>query len=425
MEYKKINAQSYNIHFIKTDKFKKVKIRINFKELIDKEKIVYRNMLSLILLEATKAYPTRRLLDIECENLYNIGVSANVTASGNYNIMQFSTSFLNEKYTEKNMLDNSVKFFLDFIFEPYIENDKFNEQAFNNAKNIMIDEMESYNDNPGRYAFSRLYEEMCPNSVIRYRNIGYMEDLEKLTNEKLYEYYKELLKNNFVDIFVIGDIDIDEVTKIIKKYFDINTIKKNSISHFIEQKEFRKKSLTVKDKKSISQSILLLGSKIKDITDFERKYVLPLYNQILGGSPDSKLFREVREKNSLCYSISSTHSGVASLEYVIAGIDKENFDKTLKIVKKEVKKMEDGDFKEEQLEQAKIAFLASLKEIEDDMNAIINIYEAHEYLDYDLLDEREKNIKLVTKKDIINASKKIKLDTIYLLEGEMQDEEEN
>lgn len=423
MEYKKINAQSYNIHFIKTDKFKKVKIRINFKEVTDKEKIVYRNMLSLILLEATMNFPTRRLLDIECENLYNIMINAGSTASGNYNILQFSTVFLNEKYTEKGMLDESLRFFLSFIFEPYTIDGKFDDQAFNNAKNILKEDIESFNDNPGRYAFSRLYENMCPDSVLRYRSTGYMEDLEKVTSEKLYEYYKELLRTNFVDIFVMGNINIDETTKMIGKYFEINTIKRKNISHFVTQNNFRRKPVIIKEQKPINQSILILGSKLKGITDFEKKYVLPLYNEILGGSPDSKLFREVREKNSLCYSISSTHSGIASLEYISAGIDKENFDKALKIINIQVKKMSTGDFEEKVLNQAKTTFLASIKEIEDDMNSIINIYEAHEYLDYDLLDEREKNIQFVTVNDIINVSKKIYLDTIYLLEGGKQDEE--
>ena len=221
----------------------------------------------------------------------------------------------------------------------------------------------------------------------------------------------------------MGNINIDETTKMIGKYFEINTIKRKNISHFVTQNNFRRKPVIIKEQKPINQSILILGSKLKGITDFEKKYVLPLYNEILGGSPDSKLFREVREKNSLCYSISSTHSGIASLEYISAGIDKENFDKALKIINIQVKKMSTGDFEEKVLNQAKTTFLASIKEIEDDMNSIINIYEAHEYLDYDLLDEREKNIQFVTVNDIINVSKKIYLDTIYLLEGGKQDEE--
>lgn len=421
MEYIKIDKQAYKIHFIKTDKFKKVKIRINFKEKTTKEKVVYRNMLSLVLLEATKKFNTRRLLDIECENLYNIGVGAGTSNSGNYHLLRFNTTFLNEKYTEKGMMEESFKFFLEFIFNPNVIDGKFESQTFNNAKNILKEDIESYADNPGRFAFSRIYEIMCPNSVIKYRSTGYIEDLEKVTEENLYEYYKELLTNNEIDIFIIGNIDVKQMEKIIADNFNIDSIKHEQLAHIVKQDDFRTEPRVIKENKNINQSILILGSKLKDITEFERKYVLVLYNYILGGSADSKLFKEVREKNSLCYSISSTHSGIANLEFISAGIDKENYDKAVELIKAEIKNMEDGNFTEEDINQAKITFLASLKEIEDTANGIINIYEAHEYLDYDLLEERAKEIEKVTKEDIINVSKKMYLDTIYLLEGDKKD----
>ena len=421
MEYIKIDKQAYKIHFIKTDKFKKVKIRINFKEKTTKEKVVYRNMLSLVLLEATKKFNTRRLLDIECENLYNIGVGAGTSNSGNYHLLRFNATFLNEKYTEKGMMEESFKFFLEFIFNPNVIDGKFESQTFNNAKNILKEDIESYADNPGRFAFSRIYEIMCPNSVIKYRSTGYIEDLEKVTEENLYEYYKELLTNNEIDIFIIGNIDVKQMEKIIADNFNIDSIKHEQLAHIVKQDDFRTEPRVIKENKNINQSILILGSKLKDITEFERKYVLALYNYILGGSADSKLFKEVREKNSLCYSISSTHSGIANLEFISAGIDKENYDKAVELIKAEIKNMENGNFTEEDINQAKITFLASLKEIEDTANGIINIYEAHEYLDYDLLEERAKEIEKVTKEDIINVSKKMYLDTIYLLEGDKKD----
>lgn len=425
MEYTKRETKAYNLHFIKTDKFKKIKIKINFKELIEKDKIVYRNMLSLILLEATKNYNTRRLLDIECENLYNIGVGGGTSISGNYQILSFNTTFLNEKYTEKGMNEKSLKFFLDFIFNPNIENNEFLNQAFTNTKNILEEDIEAFEESPGRLAFSKLYENMCPNTPIAYRNTGYIEDLESITPSNLYTYYKELLKKDLIDIFIIGDIDIDDMENIIKENFTINTIKQNKKSHIIEQTKFRRVPKVIKESKKINQSILIVASKLKNITNFERLYVLAIYNYILGGGADSKLFREVREKNSLCYYISSSHSGVANLELINSGIDGKNFEKALKLIKKEIKEMSLGNFSDDDITKAKINAKAALKEIEDVGEGLINIYEAHEYLDYDLIEERTKNIDKVTREDIINVAKKIKLDTIFILEGSKRNEEEN
>ena len=115
MEYTNYENTSYKIHFIKTDKFKTITARVVFHSPIIKEKIVYRNMLSLILFESSKKYKTRRLIDIECENLYNIGVGSGTMISGNSNILSFNATFLNEKYTEKGMLNKSIDFIHDII----------------------------------------------------------------------------------------------------------------------------------------------------------------------------------------------------------------------------------------------------------------------------------------------------------------------
>ena len=81
-----------------------------------------------------------------------------------------------------------------------------------------------------------------------------------------------------------------------------------------------------------------------------------------------------------------------------------------------------GDFKDSDIEAAKIIGINALKEIEDYQSSIIKVFESHEYLNFDLLDERSLSIKNVTKEDVINLSKKIHLDTIYLLEGDANEE---
>ena len=204
MEYQKINNNAYNIHFIKTTKFKKIRIKINFKEKVEREKIVYRNMLSLILLESCRKYKTKRLLDIECEELYNASIGSNTTITGNYQLLSFNNVFLNEKYTEVGMNEKTFQFFLNLIFDPLIIDNGFEETSFNNAKNYLLEDIESYEDSPMRLATANLYHEMFEGTPIEYRVCGYKEDLEKITKENLYEYYKELIKNNHIDIFVVG-----------------------------------------------------------------------------------------------------------------------------------------------------------------------------------------------------------------------------
>lgn len=414
MNYKKYTNNAYNLHLIETDKFKTILFKINFKRKVKREDVTYRNLLVKSLLQSTAKYKTSRELEIETEELYGLSISANSFLSGNYIVTSFNTFFLNEKYTEKGMNEKSIKFVLDFIFNPNVSNKKFND--FDIVKRLVIDEIESLKDNPKSYSNRRLLEEIDKSGVMSLNDIGYIDDLNKIDSRKLYQYYESFLKSDLIDIFIVGKID-ESIKKIIEQNFTINTIKKPSESHFIKHDKIRKRTKTVHEQLDIEQAKLNIGFKLSNLTEFETKYVANLYSFILGGGPDSKLFKNVREKNSLCYNISCSYRPVANLLVISAGINKEQFKKCVSLIKKEITKMAKGDFSENDLKAAKITYINSLKEIEDSPSSIIKTFESHEYLGFDLLDERKDNILNVTKEDIIKFSKKIFLDTIYILEG--------
>lgn len=418
MNYSKFTTKAFNLHLIKTDKFKTVMLKINFKKKVEKEDITYRNLLTKVLFQSNKNFSSKRELEILTENLYNISIGSGTSISGNYIISSFDSIFLNEKYTEEGMNENSIKFVLDMIFKPNVENKEF--KYYELCKRLVIDELETQKDNTNRYSKQRLLEHMDNNSPLSYNPIGYIEDLEKITNKELYKYYEKMLKSDLIDIFIIGDLDEEFIKNIFKENFPINTLKKQGISHYYIHNKY-KSCKTIKESMDINQSKLRIGIKLKDLTDFEKKYVANMYSFILGGGPDSKLFKNVREKNSLCYSINCSYLPVFNTMIISAGINSSDFKKCLSLIKKEITNMSKGNFSIEDLNAAKTTYINSLKEIEDSQASIIRIFESHEYINFDLLDKRTEILN-VTKEDIINFSKKINLDTIYLLEGS-QDEE--
>ena len=137
MKYKKYDIGPYNLHVISTDKFKTVNIRVNFKRPCKKEEITKRSLLSYLLLESNKKYPTRRILEMETEDLYNLKYTSYNTISGNYNVMSFEATFLNEKYTEKGYIEKSISFLFDLIFSPDVNKKEFNNESFNLCKKII------------------------------------------------------------------------------------------------------------------------------------------------------------------------------------------------------------------------------------------------------------------------------------------------
>lgn len=422
MKYRKYETPAYNIHLIKTDKFKTISVKINFKKLFDKEDITFRNILVNVLLESTKDFPTRRLLEIETEELYNLGYSSGTFTSGEYAIMSYNCSFLHEKYTEKGMNEKSLQFFFDILLKPNVIDGKFETESFKKAYNILKDDITSYDDNNTRYTNARMFEVMGKKEKLSYRGVGYIEDLNKINEKNLYEYYQNVLKSDLIDIFVIGDIDEDNIKNIIIDNFNIKTAKKPSKEHFYNHKKINKRVKKIKEKKDTNQSYLCMGFKSEPLTPFERQYVSSVYSYILGGGADSKLFKNVREKNSLCYSIGSSFSSIINIMTISAGINADKYNKAIRIIKEEIRKMEKGDFNESDIEKAKTTYLASFKQLEDSPNSIMNLYVTNQYLGYDLIDERKKNINRVNRQMIINVAKKVHLDTIFFLEGGKEDE---
>jgi len=417
MKYTKYDMGSYNLHIINTPKFKTISIKIYFKRKIKKEEITIRNLLNEILCISNKNFPSNRLLAREIANLYGIKLGASSSKSGNYLVSSFISSFLNEKYTEEGMNEKSFKFIFDVIFNPNVTNSKFDTTSFNIAKKIIANEVEASQENKDYHSKIRMLETMDKDAVYAYHGEGYKEDLDKINEKNLYEYYKSMLKSDLVDVFIIGDVDSDKLKNFFKEKFPVNTIKKTKGAHFLTHQKFRSRSLKKIEKTNSSQSKLAIGCKIDNKDPFMREYVSRIYNFILGSGPESLLFQNIREKNSLAYSVSSSVLIVLNLIIITAGIDKKSFNKTIKIVKDALKQMEKGEFSDEDIENAKINYTSIYDKLLDDPFDIINIYVNKEYLGTDDIETMKKEIKNVNREMIINFAKKVHLDTIFLLEG--------
>ena len=423
MNYKKTSTFSYNLHTIKTNKFKTITVKINFKRKLVKEEITARNMIVSLLCDSTKEFPTRRLLSIECENLYELGYMGMNYTSGIYNIMSFEATFLNEEYTEKGMLDKSIKFLSDLVFNPNIDSKGFKEDNFKLAYNLLKENILSQKENSDVYSKIRLLEEMEPDSCVSYRKCGYIEDLEKLSPKTLYQYYESILNSDTIDIFVIGNISTSHVKGVIEKNFkQIKTLKKPTKSHFYLPKKYRFIPKKVFENQKINQSKLVLGYKIDKMTDFELRYVLNVYSYILGTGADSKLFRTVREENGLCYYINSVPQPLNSIMIINAGINKVNYQKAVELIKKAVKDIKRGKFSNEDIIKAKVTYANSLKELEDSPDSILSLYAGIEYLKSDDITQRLNKMNRVTASDVVKLASKIHLDTIYMLEGDLDEE---
>ncbi len=419
MKYEKINLESYNLHFITTDKFKTTTISVNFREKARKEDITIRKFLFQMLCSTSLKYNTNRLFEIKLEELYSTSLGYSNTMFGNLINSYIDIKFLNEEYSDEHLLNDAIEFLFELIFNPNVKDNKFDTKTFNQIKDKMNLILDSKKENIQKYTLNRSLELMDNLDPISFNLWGYKYDLDNITEESLYEYYKKVLKNDIIDVFIVGNIDKEKIVSIFKEKFKINTIKNNEIDSFVNYGKCPK-AKTVIEEMNLKQSKISIILKALNLSMFERRYVLPLYTSILGSGGTSRLFTNVREKNSLAYTITAMPKIPNSIIMIYGGIDEENFEKALKLIKKEIKLKK---VTEKELENAKKEYIASVNILFDSPANIINYYFGIEVFNADTIEEKIENYNKVTISDIETLASKIKIAMIYLLKGTSNEEE--
>lgn len=412
MEIKTIKKQGYNIHLIKNKDFKTILVKTIFWEPLKKEELTIRSMLINILLFSSKKYPTGQELNMKKEDLYGLSIGGGNYRKGNYIFSEISMSIIEDKYTEKGLFKNSLEFYFEVLQNPNIINDEFKEEPYNIVYENIKSSIMSEKEDPTYYSileYKRLLGKDKPFSI---SIEGKLSKLKKITKKNLYDYYKKFYKNNNKDIIIVGNIKIDETEKlldsIIKTYPTPNHKKDLYVTY---EKDYSDKVI----ESEFTQSKLIMGGTLKHLTYREKCYEALAYNVILGNSPNSKLFNNIREKHSYAYNIASSINRLDSIFYIHAGISKNHYEDTKKEILKEMEKMREGKFSNQDVKNAKQVILSILKEIHDYQGAIADHYFNYLYLGSESIKEQNEAVKNITKEGIVKVANKIKIDTMLLL----------
>lgn len=417
MEYIKKNLGAYNLHIIKTDKFKTIDVRVSFHRVINKNEITERNILSDMLMQSSTKYKTKRDLTIKAQDLYAADLQVTNSRLGNYINTDFYLSVLNDKYTEKGNFVKAIEFLSEVMFNPDITNGGFDQEKLDIVKNTTRSFLNSLKEDARGYSILRMNEAMDKTSPTSYRMMGYIEDLDKITTKSLYEHYLSMIKSDLLDIFVIGDVNTNDIMDLIKKNFKVITLKKQKVGYMIPAKRARSRKLIAKEVCDNTQSNIAIGCRLYGLNNYEMNYPFTLFNIIFGGSTDSKLFQVVREKHSLCYTIFSRPNKLDNILIISAGINKKNYRKSVALIEKCLKEMKCGKFKDNDIKMAKEYCNTAFDETEDSPSKLITNYLMMELIGTDELEVRRRKMAKVGKSEIVKVAKKVNIDTIFCLEG--------
>lgn len=416
MSYEKvILKEGITFHNINTEKFKTNLCAVFLTFPLEYQNATKDTLIALMLKRGSKKLKTREEITSKLAELYGAELDSGIEKSGDNHVLKFYVESLNEDYLPKkeDLLKQSINLLLDIVFHPNINNNEFNKEYLEQEKNNLEQIINSKIDNKAMYALNRTIEEMYKGKPYGIYKYGYVEQLKDITAKNLYEYYKKLIDTCKIDIFVSGkNINIEDIKEnpIIK---ELKERKNNYIKQGLGSNENNEK--VVEEKMDIAQGKLVIGIDLK-LKEESLRYAVQVYNTILGGSASSKLFKNVREKASLAYTVSSNYMKLKSNIFIRAGIEIENYDKTLEIIKEQLKDMEESNFSEEDIMQAKRTILSSINNIEEEQDIELSYYYGQELSDKMMtIEEYKNNIEKVTREEINSVAKSLSINTIYFL----------
>lgn len=420
MEYKQIEIKKgIKLHTIKTEKFKTNLIAIMLTTKLNRENVTKNALIPAVLRRGTKNLTTQEEINKKLEEMYGASLDCGLDKTGDNQVLKFYIETVNDEFLPQeaeNMLKISLEKIFEFVFNPYLENGYFKKEYVEQEKENIKQIIDGKIDNKARYSLDRCIEEMYKDQPYGLYKYGYVEDMKDINEKNLYEYYKQLINECKIDIFVSGIID-EETENIIKNNENIIKLKDREPQYNepeIIAKKLEKEN-DVQESMDVTQGKLIIGMDL-DINDDNLRFDVMIYNSIFGGSANSKLFQNVREKASLAYTASSSYYRFKNNIFINCGIEIKNYEKALEIIKQQIEDMKKGDFTDEEVENAKKGIIASIKTIDDEQDTEITYFFSQELSKSKCnIEQYMQRISGVTKEKVVDIANKVSINTVYFL----------
>jgi len=409
------------IYKINNEKFKSIYISYNFTiDINDTKYFSYYAVLASLMAKCSKKYATQKEIEKYLNSLYGANFDVNIEKLGDLYNLEFRIEFINKKYLPDNeeLLEKILNFLEEMIYNPA----EWSVDNIDREKQFILERINERKDEKLKYGIQRAEELLCKGEPFGTYLYGEKEVVEKITLEDIKLAYTKLI-DNCVTVVISGNIDgysnIDkDIEQILSKY-DNNDIKVQDLKYNNNQdKAFEYEE--VKEYQDTTQSVLSMGLRIKDCNE-QDFYALNLYNAILGVTPSSKLFQNVREKESLAYTVRSRYYRFKNILVIFAGINRENYEKAVLVIKEQLEDMRQGKITDDEFTSAKDSLLADLLEWNDSKIAMekMKLSNLIAFKDENITIEMMRNkIKDISMSDVIEVANKVQLEKIFILGGE-------
>ncbi|MGN1481359.1 EF-P 5-aminopentanol modification-associated protein YfmF [Porcipelethomonas sp.] len=413
---RKLISEGIGYSTIIDPKFKTNKIQVMFITDLREETAAANAMAVGIMASSNSKYKNISEITAKLNSLYGANINADISKQGDFQRLSLGVTSIHNRYAldGEDISGEVLDILLDCIFSPNVKDDEFAREPFDFRKKDLLDTIDAEINNKRGYAVIQAHRLAFQGENSENSSYGTRKTAETVTPRQAYEAYKKLLSSAQIEIYFVGPEEDKTAEQKITEAF-------SKTEHNISAKEFYKFSpvknevLCREEKLDVSQCKMVMAFK----SDCHDRYAMKLMNTIFGGTPFSKLFLNVREKLSLCYYCASGYSQLKGAIFIDCGIEEENIEKTKQEILNQLEQIKNGSFTDDEVNNSILSIVNSLKGVGDTTASYINWYYGC-FVNNEILKPSDtiERYKAVTREQIIEAAKSLKLDSIYIMKGE-------
>ena len=372
-----------------------------------------------VLLRGTKKHPDLRSVTMVMDDLYGAAIGPLVRRVGDYQTTGLYCGFMDPRFAlpGDRVLEPVMDFLRELLLESPTSDGGFLPEFVESEKKNLIATIESERNDKQVYAMSRMLRSMCQGDSFGLPRLGEREQVAAIDPVTLYRHYQKILRESFIRIFYVGSADPGQIAELVKPIFDFPDRAPMTLP---PQSGLRcGPGGDITETMEVTQGKLCMGFTTPITNRNDDFAATQLLNVVLGGGMTSKLFMNIREKQSLCYSISSGYYGAKGILTVSAGIDCDKREQVIREVLHQLELCRSGDITEAELTAARQALLSSLRSTHDSPSAIEGYYSTSALSGVKLTPQAHMQaLNAVTCSQVADAARKLTLHTTYFLRKE-------
>ncbi len=423
-EKHQINDSTELIAF-KTEKFKTAILKLSMVAPMttDPTDTAMFSLMINILRSGTEKYPEKEDLIKRLNDLCDASCSIGGYASGDNRILEISSEMLDERFfADESILEGVMGVMNEMLLHPRTENDGvFRTEAIEREKKVISDKIKSEKNNSRDYATRKCREIMCKGEP--YGQVTEIPELMAIKRDELWSFYKKFLSEAQITFSYVGALSGEIVAEKIRRIFlGLPLSQAAKLNPLVSHEVKKMKEIT--EKLNIKQGVWSIGFRTGTLFGDRDAHVMAVFNNIFGGTFMSRLFKIIREKQSLCYYCSSDYVSTKALMYVSCGIETSNYERVRDEIFAQLKLLRENHVTGDELRVAKELAIKELREVNDYPAAIATFcYSRVIYKMDETLESLAAKIETVTAEDVMRIALKIEPDTVFFLKGTRVDEE--